>query len=232
MILMNVLGLTLDAANKSPILVLRQTNAQEGAEAQILPIWLGVSEAMSLSMALNRVQLRRPLPHDLLLVATQALGGRISGVTLTDLREGTFYAQVDIAHGDTFTQLDCRPSDAVLLALRTGSDIRVTQRVLDAAVEGRIRPNASEMERRPLDSAEEIIREAGLKLLSESDAPDAPGLPPELKASLDSAALFAARKGPDGEASGMVAEGLSNGGDEEKLAEFLRRIEPASRRVM
>lgn len=234
MILMQVLGLTLDGSEHSPILVLRQA-APPGQDARTLPIWLGLAEAMSLSMELNHVRIRRPLPHELLLTAVAALGGRISGVSLTGLREGTFYARIDVVQGDSVTRLDCRPSDAVLLALRTGVDIMVDESVLGAAAEGRVRPGALDAERRPLDSAEALIREAGRKLLEEAaEMADVPRVSPSLFSETVPASgertPASENPAPKLESDSTAKAGTES--DEEKLAELLRRLEPASRRVM
>ena len=109
---MKVLGLTLDGTTNAPILVLQQEDGDE-----VLPIWLGAAEAMAISMALNDLSPDRPLTHPLLIEIMTALGARVSGVTITDLRDGTFYALLDLQRGSETIQLDCRPSDGIILAL-------------------------------------------------------------------------------------------------------------------
>ena len=128
MITMKILGVTLDGATNTPILVLQEENGDE-----VLPIWIGASEAMSISMALNNINLERPLSHSLLLNALQALDARLTGVSITDLREGTFYALLEILIGERLVQVDCRPSDGVALALRAGVPILVSEDVLAKA---------------------------------------------------------------------------------------------------
>lgn len=228
MILMRILGLTLDGTDKSPILVLRQTNPPNGADALVLPIWLGMAEAMSVSMALHHVQLPRPLPHDLLVAAIHAMGGRITGVTLTGLHEGVFYARIEIAAGEMMTLLDCRPSDAVLVALRCGVDVMADESVLQAAQRGRLRPDATEAERRPLDSAEALVREAGRQLLE-----NAVQHPPMFETPAPSSAAPNARDAEITPEQALIVAGVSGAlGDDNELAELLRRLKPASRRVM
>lgn len=225
MIPMRVLGLTLDGTDKSPILVLREAKPSPGAEGRVLPIWLGMTEAMHLSMALHHVRLPRPLPHDLLVAAINALGGRITGATLTGLREGVFYARIEIAAGEMMTLLDCRPSDAVLVALRCGVDVMADESVLQAAQRGRLRPDATEAERRPLDSAEALIREAGRQLLESMDQH-----PPVLEKPEPSPAAPNAEITPE---QALIVAGVSGTlGDDNDLTELLRRLKPASRRVM
>lgn len=224
MIPMRVLGLTLDGTDKSPILVLREAKPSPGAEGRVLPIWLGMTEAMHLSMALHHVRLPRPLPHDLLVAAINALGGRITGATLTGLREGVFYARIEIAAGEMRTLLDCRPSDAVLVALRCGLDPVVDESVFQAAQRGRIAPGMTDAMRRPLDSAEALIREAGRHLLESA------GQHPAMSDTRESAS------DPDAGTTleqALILAGVSGTlGDDKEVAELLRRIKPASRRVM
>lgn len=117
LVTMRVLGLTLDDASHAPILIL-----QEEAEKELLPIWIGAMEAMAISLALGKVPVERPLTHDMLLLLLHALDARLSSVELVDLREGTYYAELvlNLKDGET-RRLDCRPSDAVALALRAGA---------------------------------------------------------------------------------------------------------------
>ncbi|MDR0466808.1 MAG: bifunctional nuclease family protein [Deltaproteobacteria bacterium] len=117
---MRVLGLTLDETSYAPILLL-----QEEAGQELLPIWIGPLEAVAISMALGNVPMERPSTHDLLVNVLHGLKARLSAVELTDLREGAYYADLVLLqeNGATF-RLDCRPSDAVALALRVHAPIR------------------------------------------------------------------------------------------------------------
>lgn len=128
MIPMRVLGLTMDKTNSSPILLLQ---AEEGK--QVLPIWIGSVEAMSISLSLDNVSLERPLTHDLLLGTLEAMGGRLLAAAITSLHEGTFYAKLEILHNEQVLLVDCRPSDAVALALRAKAPISVAEEVLQNA---------------------------------------------------------------------------------------------------
>lgn len=224
MIPLRVIGLTLDGSDKTPILVLREARPLSRADGRVLPIWLGMTEAMHLSMALRHVRLPRPLPHDLLVAAINALGGRITGATLTGLRQGVFYARVEIAAGEMLTLLDCRPSDAVLVALRCGVDVMADESVFQAAQRGRLRPGMTDAERRPLDSAEALIREAGRHLLESA------GQRPAMADAEGSASGADAGTTPE---QALILAGVRGTlGDDKELAELLRRIKPASQRVM
>jgi bifunctional DNase/RNase len=128
MIEMKVLGLTLDNATKAPILVLR---AGEGED--ILPLWIGATEAMAISLALAGARAERPLTHDLMLDMMRAADIRLTGMSIVDLRNGVFYGMLDILCGERATHLDCRPTDGIVLALRAGSPIHAAPAVLARA---------------------------------------------------------------------------------------------------
>lgn len=155
MIEMKVVGLSLDDATKAPILVLRREAGEE-----LLPIWIGAMEAMAISIALNSVDVPRPLTHDLLLNTLRSLGAQLVAVDVVDLRDGTYFAELDILLNGSRTRVDCRPSDAIALALRADVPIFVSEDVLRRAAEDRLRPNLDENAvRRPTDAASAMARE-------------------------------------------------------------------------
>jgi len=130
---MRVLGLTLDETSHTPILLL-----QEEAGQELLPIWIGPLEAMAISVALGNVPTERPLTHDLCINLLHSLKARLSGVELVDLREGAYYANLVLLleNGVTY-RLDCRPSDAVALALRAHAPIRASKTLLQRVADMR-----------------------------------------------------------------------------------------------
>lgn len=125
MIPMKVLGLTLDGENNAPVLVLQQ---EDGSE--ILPIWIGTSEALSISVALNGTQLDRPLTHETMFQALRALGAEVTAVDVMALRDGAYYAEMEISTAGKAVRVDCRPSDGIALAVRGDAPIRVDPLVL------------------------------------------------------------------------------------------------------
>ncbi|WP_081701740.1 bifunctional nuclease family protein [Oleidesulfovibrio alaskensis] len=152
---MKVLGLSLDETSKAPILILQQKDGKD-----VLPIWVGAMEAMAISIALNEVETPRPLTHDLMLSTLSSLGARLVSVNVTGLREGTYYAELEITCGSTLSRVDSRPSDAVALALRAGAPIRVSDEVLRLAEESRLKPSQGDpaLLRRPADAAASFLR--------------------------------------------------------------------------
>lgn len=138
MVEMKVFGLALDEDSQVPVLVLKDND-----EKAVLPIWIGAMEAMAISLALNGVKLPRPMTHDLLLSAINALEGKIVSVNVVSLKEGTYYAEVEVDQKGQRKRIDCRPSDGIALALRAEAPIAVDEGVLIAAdAEGKPQPKA------------------------------------------------------------------------------------------
>lgn len=106
------------------IVVLRSEEGQD-----VLPIWIGKAEANAISLALESVELPRPLTHDLIRNALEAVAAKVISVVITDLRENTYYAKIHLSHHDAEITVDARPSDAVALALRAECPIFVAKEV-------------------------------------------------------------------------------------------------------
>jgi bifunctional DNase/RNase len=128
MVELRVFGLALDEKNQSPVLILKDL-----AEEKVLPIWIGAMEAMAISLALNKVDFPRPMTHDLLLSAIIGLGAVVSGVEITRVEEGTYFAELVLRLGDEERRIDSRPSDAIALAVRAEAPVFVAEGVLAEA---------------------------------------------------------------------------------------------------
>jgi bifunctional DNase/RNase len=129
MVDMKVSGLTVDPFTNMPILVLRD---QDGKQA--VPIWIGLIEASAIATELERIQLKRPMTHDLLHNILGHVGAKIDRVEVHDLRDNTFYAQIILCcAGGKKLNVDSRPSDAVALALRAQAPILVARKVIERA---------------------------------------------------------------------------------------------------
>jgi uncharacterized protein len=129
MIEMQVYGLALDEATQVPILILKDKE-----EKNVLPIWIGAMEAVAISLVLNDIKVPRPMTHDLLLRTIEQLGAEVKNVTIVDLKEGTYYAEVIVTVDEDTITIDSRPSDAIALALRAKAPIFTEQKVLDQVV--------------------------------------------------------------------------------------------------
>jgi uncharacterized protein len=121
---------------------------KESERDRYLPIWIGPSEANAIAMRLQGISAERPLTHDRMVAVVSALGSSISRVVVTHVIEGTFHARlyVETSSGDE-TEIDSRTSDAIAVAVRTGSPIYADERVLD---EAGVEPDATE-EGEPVD---------------------------------------------------------------------------------
>jgi bifunctional DNase/RNase len=111
--------------SNQPIVLLKET-----AGDRYLPIWIGAVEATAIAFAQQGVVPARPLTHDLLKDILEALGADLTAVTITDLRDGVYYADLQFANGVT---VSARPSDAIALAIRIGTTIYAEEAVLAEA---------------------------------------------------------------------------------------------------
>ncbi len=98
-----------------------------------LPIWVGPYEAEAIAIRLKNVDISRPLTHDLLNNVIGELGGDISHILVSDLRDDTFYAVINVNINGTTLEIDSRPSDAIALAVRAGVPIFVAETVMERA---------------------------------------------------------------------------------------------------
>ena len=89
----------------------------------MLPIWIGPSEASAIAMELAGVKFSRPLTHDLVKQIILGLGGEVTKVSITRVKENTYFAEMEIHQEDTVVRIDARPSDSIAVALRLGSPI-------------------------------------------------------------------------------------------------------------
>ncbi len=130
-ILMTVGALTLDPTTKTPIVVLKDPDNKLN-----LPIWIGLLEAASMATELEGIKSQRPMTHDLLRNMVAELDGTVEAVEVTELKDNTYYALIQVKTRDGRTiQIDSRPSDAISLALRTKSPIYVAKKVLEISSE-------------------------------------------------------------------------------------------------
>jgi bifunctional DNase/RNase len=102
---------------------------------RLLPIWIGLYEGGAIGMALSGQQFPRPLTHDLFMVVVQQLGAKVKQVTITELKDSTFFAEISLLNGSKEHVIDARPSDSVALAVRANCPILVNDQVFKACPE-------------------------------------------------------------------------------------------------
>lgn len=126
MIEMKVTGLTIDPFTSMPIIILKDLD-----EKRALPIWIGLIEASAIATELEKIQLSRPMTHDLIKNLLTALGVEVTRVAVTDLSDNTFYARIYLQSDGKEIEMDARPSDAIAIALRAKAPIFVDKEVVD-----------------------------------------------------------------------------------------------------
>jgi bifunctional DNase/RNase len=122
---LEVIGVRVEMPSNQPIVLLREADGE-----RYLPIWIGAPEASAIAFAQQGVTPARPLTHDLMRDVIGALGASLVQVQITDLADGVFYAVLVFDNG---VEVSARPSDAIALALRTGTDVVGAESVLDEA---------------------------------------------------------------------------------------------------
>ena len=117
---------------ENPVVLLKGSETND-----VLPIWIGQAEALSIDLQLRGESFDRPLTHDLLKTAVESLGATVLKVAVTDLRDNTFYAKIYIQRGNEVVAIDARPSDSIALAIRTQSPIYVSKAVFESPKQAR-----------------------------------------------------------------------------------------------
>jgi bifunctional DNase/RNase len=115
---MHIYGVSFDLVGKQPIVLLKTAEGNK-----FLPIWIGHPEAAAILMKLQSATTPRPMTHDLVTDMLDQLGAQVIRITVTELRENTFYAQITVQLDGSEIEVDSRPSDAIALAIRADSPI-------------------------------------------------------------------------------------------------------------
>lgn len=133
MIEVELVGVRVELPANQPIVLLK-----EKAGERYLPIWIGAVEATAIAFALQGVETPRPLTHDLIVDVLEDLGVSLDAVHVTELRDGTFYAELLLVRNGDTHRVSSRPSDAIAIASR--------------------------FEAVPIFAAEDVMDEAGLEI--------------------------------------------------------------------
>jgi bifunctional DNase/RNase len=128
MIEVSVVGITLDGQNQ-PVVILR-------ADDRVLPIWIGTSEAFAIQSALKKAGMKRPLTHDLIVYILQGFNAAVRHVHIYKLEDQTYYGNLVLVQKDEagadrqVIKIDCRPSDAIAISVRTDCPVYVDEEVM------------------------------------------------------------------------------------------------------
>ncbi len=128
MIEMAVESIRVSLTNYQRVVILKEKEAE-----RYLPIWIGPAEADAIAVQLQDIPVPRPLTHDLLRSVISALGATVNFIVVNDLANDTFYARLHMDVDSRHLELDCRPSDAIALAVRVKVPIYAEESVLEKA---------------------------------------------------------------------------------------------------
>jgi hypothetical protein len=140
---MVIYGVSFDVIGKQPIVLLKTVEGNK-----FLPIWIGHPEAAAILIKLQGTKLPRPMTHDLLTSVIGQFQAAVARITVTELKESTFYAKLTLLKDGAEMDIDSRPSDALALAVRTDAPIFASSALIEE--------NAIEFERE-VDDTEEIV---------------------------------------------------------------------------
>jgi bifunctional DNase/RNase len=123
---MTLYGVSFEPIGKQPIVLLKTVD-----EDRVLPIWIGHPEAAAILMTLQGASPPRPMTHDLLTEVVSELKGEVARVTVTELRENTYFAKITIVQDGQELEIDSRPSDAIAVAVRCEAQIFAADDVVE-----------------------------------------------------------------------------------------------------
>lgn len=128
MVQMQLVSVGMVGGTEDHLMVLKEVGGN-----RLLVISIGLMEATAIAVAIEGIAVPRPMTHDLLVNVIRRLQAELTSVVIHDLRNETFIGQIDLKSEKGVLEIDCRPSDAVALAVRFNVPIYVTEGVLEAA---------------------------------------------------------------------------------------------------
>src|SRR6266513_1864744 len=123
---MVIYGVSFDLVGKQPIVLLKTAEGN-----RFLPIWIGHPEAAAILMKLQGASTPRPMTHDLVTDMLEQLDAQVVRITVTELKESTFYASITVQQNGSEVDIDSRPSDAIALAVRAEAPILAADDVIE-----------------------------------------------------------------------------------------------------
>jgi uncharacterized protein len=123
---MVIYGVSFDLVGKQPIVLLKTADGNK-----FLPIWIGHPEAAAILMKLQGASTPRPMTHDLMADMLDQLDAEVLRITVTELRDNTFYASITVQQNGSEIDIDSRPSDAIAIAVRAEAPIFAAEHVIE-----------------------------------------------------------------------------------------------------
>jgi uncharacterized protein len=128
MIELQLVGVRVELPTNQPIVLLKEREGE-----RYLPIWIGAVEATAIALGMQGIETARPMTHDLMRDLLTGLGVTVQRIVITELREGTFYAEIQMSSNGDSVSVSSRPSDALALAVRMNLDIYANEDVIEEA---------------------------------------------------------------------------------------------------
>ena len=128
MVRVKLQAVRVDFQSSTPVLFLQETEEP----GRSLLVFIGAPEATAIAYALQGVEVPRPMTHDLLAQVLETTGAQLQAIVVTELRDGTYYAELRLLVDGEERVLSARPSDAVALAVRTGAELYVSDELMEA----------------------------------------------------------------------------------------------------
>jgi len=125
---LQLVGVRVELPTNQPIVLLKEREGE-----RYLPIWIGPVEATAIALGMQGIETQRPMTHDLMRDLLQGLAVAVDRIVITELRDGTFYAEIQMHTNGSSVAVSSRPSDALALAVRMGLDIFANEDVLEEA---------------------------------------------------------------------------------------------------
>jgi bifunctional DNase/RNase len=126
MVPMELVGVRVEVPANTPVVILREQTGDQ----RLLPIVIGTPEASSIHAALAGIEPPRPLTHDLIVLLLEQLQAQLDRIVVTEIRDHVFYAELHLRTTTGAQVVSSRPSDAIALAVRTGSPIFASEQLL------------------------------------------------------------------------------------------------------
>jgi bifunctional DNase/RNase len=128
MIELQLVGVRVELPTNQPIVLLKEREGE-----RYLPIWIGAVEATAIALGMQGIETARPMTHDLMRDLLTGLGVTVQRIVITELREGTFYAEIQMSSNGDSVSVSSRPSDALALAVRMNLEIFANEDVIEEA---------------------------------------------------------------------------------------------------
>jgi bifunctional DNase/RNase len=125
---LQLVGVRVELPTNQPIVLLKEREGE-----RYLPIWIGPVEATAIALGMQGIETQRPMTHDLMRDLLQGLSVAVDRIVITELRDGTFYAEIQMHNNGDAVAVSSRPSDALALAVRMGLEIFANEDVLEEA---------------------------------------------------------------------------------------------------